>query len=126
MPSSIRSQDILWTRTGDPILVDKFNEKTGEIYLNNDYNKIQKASKNGIKNGLDLESRKAYNTTLSSAENEDKKQEIKNLYQKIKSLKENNTNPRLLKYLENELQFRIIRENFRPEDYSVDALTIEV
>ena len=126
MPSAIRTNDILWTRVGDPVLVDKTDEKTGEVYLENNFSKVQNAAKNGIKNGLSVTEREAYKATLSSVQNTNKKQEIQELYQKIKSLKEGNTDPRLLKYLENELQYKMIHENYTPANYGINPVTLDI
>ena len=126
MPSSISTNDILWTRTGDPVRVDKVNEQTGKVNLDRDFATIQETTKNGVKNGLSVPEREAYKSTLSGVQNPDKKEEIRELYQKIKSLKQGNTEPRLLKYLESELQFRIIRENYEPNDYEVNPVTLDI
>ncbi len=124
MSNTIRANDIIWTKSGDPVIVDKSNDTTGEVYLDNSYSRIRTSTKNGIKNGLTIPEREAYNSALSKVENTDKKQEIKELFDKIKSLKENNADIRLIKYLQNELQFRMIRENFVPADYGIDPVTI--
>ncbi len=55
MSSTIRTNDILWTRTGDPALVNGVNEKTNGVYLESDFKKVQNEAKNGIKNGLSIE-----------------------------------------------------------------------
>lgn len=126
MSNTIRTNDILWTRNGEPVLVNKTNEKTGDVHLDNNFPTVQESAKNGIKNGLSIADRESYKSTLSNVQNTNKKQEIQDLYQKIKGLKESNTNPRLLKYLESELQFRIIRENYKPDDYFVSPITLDI
>lgn len=126
MPTSIRPSDILWTRTGDPVLVKNINDKSGEVDLENNFSKIQENTKNGLKNGLTIEEREAYKTSLANVQSPDKKQEIRELHNKIKSLKEGNTNPRLLKYLENELQYRMIREDYTPDDFPIKPVTLDI
>jgi hypothetical protein len=126
MANSIKPNDILWTRTGDPVLVSNKNEQNGDVYLENKFSKVQEVAKDGLKNGLTIPEREAYKSTLSGVKNMDKKQEIQDLYQKIKSLKEGNTNPRLLKYLESELQYRMIRENYIPPDYGIKPVTLDI
>ncbi len=126
MPSAIRPNDILWTRNGDPTLVDKINENSGGVYLDDRFSRIQEESKNGIKNGLPVTEREAFKNTMSSLENSDKIKEIQDLFHKIKSLKESNTDPRLLKYLNSELQFRMVRENYKPEDFEIKPVTLDI
>lgn len=121
MTFSIAPNDIVWTRNGDPVRISEKNQKTGKLILDNNFTKIQDTTKLGIKNGLEPEQKESYNTTLSKIENsDDRYQEIRDLYNKIQTLKRGNTDPRLIKYLENELQFRMVREKFIPENYEVD------
>ena len=126
MSNSIKVNDILWSRTGDPILIKNIDTATGNVYTNTNFKETQAQAKNGIKNGLAVPEREIYQSTLSEIQSPDKKQEIISLFNKIKGLKEGNTDPRLLKYLENELQFRMLRENFKPEDYSQKPTSLDI
>lgn len=126
MASNIRPNDILWTRNGDPARVDKIDERTGDVVLDQDFKTIQNANTNGIKNGLTVSQRDAYKSVLTSAKNSDKKMEIQELYKKIRSLKEGNADQRVIKYLENELQFRIIRDSYVPDDFLVNPVTLDI
>ncbi|KAB8031969.1 hypothetical protein [Fluviispira multicolorata] len=126
MTLAIVPNDIVWTRNGDPIRVEKTNPKTGKIILDPDFEKIQDTAQTGIKNGLEPKLKDAYKTSLSDIEGEEKRQEIRDLYAKIESLKNGNTDQRVIKYLENELQYRIVREKFAPENFAVDPITLGI
>ncbi len=126
MANSIKPNDILWSRNGDPILVENINPQTGEVYTNNNFKKIQNQAKNGIKNGLNPIEREQYQSTLANVTSPDKKQEIINLFEKIKKLRGSNTDGKVLKYLENELQFRILRDNYKPDDYGIPKTSLEI
>ncbi|BBH52536.1 hypothetical protein [Fluviispira sanaruensis] len=126
MPLAIVPNDIVWTRKGDPTRVEKTDPQTGKIILDPNFEKVQENAKFGLRNGLEPNLKEAYMTTLSDNENEDKRQEIRDLYTKIESLKQANGNPRIIKYLENELQYRIVREKFAPENFAVDPITLGI
>lgn len=127
MAFTISPNDILWSRTGDPVRVAARNNKDGKIILDTNFENIQDVAKIGIKNCLEPEQKAAYNVHLSQIQNnEDRHQEIRDLYNKITELKHENTDPRVIKYLENELQFRIVREKFTPENFAVDAITLGI
>ena len=124
MASSIQTKDIVWTRNGDPMQVTGKSPETGKLYFENRFDVIQKESKQGVKNGLDPDSKEAVRSIISCVQNNDKHEEINQLYEKIKTLKGQNADPRLIKYLENELQFRIVRETYKPEDYAESPVVI--
>jgi hypothetical protein len=127
MAFTIAPNDILWNRNGDPVRIAERNDKNGKIILDTDFPKIQNTAKFGIKNGLEPEQKDAYATHLSGVENmDDRHQEIRDLYNKITKLKQGNTDPRVIKYLENELQYRIVREKFTPENFEVDPITLGI
>lgn len=127
MAFTISPNDILWSRSGDPVRITERNDKNGKIILDTDFSKIQDTAKFGIKNGLEPTQKAAYETNLSEIANrDDRRQEIRDLYDKITKLKQGNTDPRVIKYLENELQYRIVREKFTPESFEVDPLTLGI
>ena len=127
MAFTISPNDILWNRNGDPVRIADRNNKNGKIILDPDFSHVQETAKFGIKNALEPAQKEAYHLELSNVENpDDRHQEIRDLYNKITQLKHENTDPRVLKYLENELQFRIVREKFTPENFAVDALTLGI
>jgi hypothetical protein len=120
MPNAISPNDIIWTRAGDPIRVDKISPNSGGVVLDEDTSKIRDVTQNGIKNGLSVEERKAFHTVLSHTKNSDIHEEIRDLYKKIEDMKKSHVDPKLIKYLENELKFRIAQNQFKPEDYMED------
>ena len=127
MAFTISPNDILWTRNGDPVRIADRNNKNGKIILDSGFENIQEVAQFGIRNGLEPNQKEAYLTTLSRVENlDDKNQEIRDLYSKITKMKMANSDPRVIKYLENELQYRIVREKFTPENFEVDALTLGI
>lgn len=126
MTLAIVPNDIVWTRTGDPIRVNSTDPKTGKIILDPNFNTVQDIGVLGIKNGLDPIEKPAFKTSLTGIENEDKKQEIRDLLNHIEDLRAQNAEPRVIKYLENELQYRIVREKFAPENFSVEPITLGI
>ncbi len=127
MAFTISPNDILWSRTGDPVRIAARNPKDGKVILDTNFDNIQEVAKIGIKNGLEPAQKAAYNLNLSLIQNDDdRQQEIRDLYNRITQLKQENTDPRVIKYLENELQFRIVREKFTPENFAVDAITLGI
>ncbi|APJ03253.1 hypothetical protein [Silvanigrella aquatica] len=127
MAFTIAPNDILWTRNGDPVRIAERNDKNGKIILDSDFDNIQETAKFGIRNGLEPNQKEAYLTTLSNQDNQDdRQQEIRDLYNQITKMKHANADPRVIKYLENELQYRIVREKFTPENFEVDPLTLGV
>jgi len=127
MAFTISPNDILWNRNGDPVRIADRNNKNGKVILDPDFDHIQETAKFGIKNSLEPAQKEAYHLELSRVENpDDRHQEIRDLNNKITQLKQENTDPRVLKYLENELQFRIVREKFTPENFAVDPLTLGI
>ncbi len=127
MAFSISPNDVLWNRNGDPVRIAERNDKNGKIILDSNFSKIQDVSKFGIKNGLEPSQKDAYATNLSTIENmEDRHQEIRDLHSQIEKLKKGNTDPRVIKFLENELQYRIVREKFTPENFEVNPITLGI
>jgi hypothetical protein len=126
MSFSISQNDIIWSRTGDPVRVTKRDHQNGKVYLDGDFSAIQELASKGIRNGLEPEQREAYQLILSDIIAEDAKEEIQNLHHRIEDLKNQNVDSRFLKYLENELQYRMVREKFVPEDFGVDAIVLGV
>jgi hypothetical protein len=127
MAFTISPNDVLWNRNGDPVRIANRNDKNGKIVLDSDFSNIQETAKFGIKNGLEPSQKEAYSTHLSRVENmNDRHQEIRDLYSKIEKLKQENTDPRVIKYLENELQYRIVREKFAPENFEVNPITLGI
>ncbi len=127
MAFTISPNDVLWNRNGDPVRIAERNDKNGKIILDSNFSKIQDTAKFGIKNGLEPPQKEAYATHLSNVENmDDRHQEIRDLHNKIDKLKQSNTDPRVIKFLENELQYRIVREKFTPENFEVDPITLGI
>jgi hypothetical protein len=110
--------DVIYLRDGSPALVRNVNREAGEVVLDYDLRNVQKQAANGIKNGLDEQQRKAYESKLSEIKDDSKHEEIKNLYALIQFHKESKrVDPKVLHYLENELMHRMLRDNYVPENY---------
>jgi hypothetical protein len=122
---SVIKGDILFSRSGDPLLVAKKNMTTGGVLFDGNLAASQLRSKDGLKNGLDEEQSAKYSSTLDSVRTDDKKEMIRGLYEKIQDLKKNNADPRVIRYLNGELQYMMTRERFQPEIYEVDKLTLQ-
>ncbi len=124
--SAIRLHDTLWTPSGDPVSVTKVDSNAGTVSVNNDFSEIQKNVKFGVKNGLDEASRQTFSQTMAQVDNSDKQKAVNDLFEKIKKLKTDRADPRLLRYLNNELQYTITKERVLPVGYSMDAKNFEV
>jgi ribosomal protein S4 len=132
MAFTIAQNDILWSRTGEPVRIASRNDSTGKIILDKDFDKVQETAKFGIRNGLEPKQKEEYLANLSAIESKpnarrmtpDRRQEIRDLYHQIKKLKEERTDPRVIRYLENELQYRIVREKFAPEDLEIEPIML--
>lgn len=120
---AVISGDIIFSRGGKPVKVTSKNPDTGDVTLDKDFDNVQKESQFGIKNSLEKESKDAYKSVLSGIKNPEKITEIENLRSKLADLKKENVDPRLIRYLEGELQFRMTRERYTPENFEFDILT---
>jgi hypothetical protein len=117
--------DVIFLSTGRPAVVKNVDYESGTVELENDLAKIQKQSEKGIKNNLDEKQRSAYNVNLKSVEADSKKDEIQNLYELIQSYKESKRiDPKVLRYLENELMHRMLRDEHTPPNYQTDLRNI--
>ncbi|NBO37283.1 hypothetical protein EBU99_01735 [bacterium] len=117
----IMKGDVVFQRDGSPALVKNVDVESGKVLLDYELGNIQKASEKGVKNSLEERQRSAYNLTLRDVESADKKEEIQNLYDVIDNLKTSRrSDPKLIRYLENELMHRMHRENYTPPNYEVD------
>jgi hypothetical protein len=121
---SIYLGDILFTRDGRPTLVTSRNASTGEVTTNGDLKTIAKSAQLGIKNGLTPEQRQSFESVRYAAMSEDKKQEILDLRNRINSLKKSDGDRKVIRYLENELQHLIVREDYVPLDYTINERTL--
>jgi hypothetical protein len=117
--------DVLFSRGGEPLLVKKKNASTGDVEFEGTLANIQLQTKNGLKNGLNESQSAKYSSVLDEVRSEDKKEMIRGLYEKIQDLKKNNADPRIIRYLNGELQYMMTRERFQPETYEVDKLTLQ-
>jgi hypothetical protein len=117
--------DIIFLSSGRPAVVKNVDYESGTVELENDLTKIQKQSEKGIKNNLDENQRSAYNVNLKSVEADSKQDEIQNLYELIQSYKESKRiDPKVLRYLENELMHRMLRDEYTPPNYQTDLRNI--
>jgi hypothetical protein len=111
--------DIVFARGGKPSVVVGYDEKTEKANLEESMALAQEIGRNGIRNGVSLESRDAYNSVIEGVRNRNKKQEIEDLYTRIQEMKKAGADARLMRYLEGELQYRMSREDYQPVQVSV-------
>ncbi len=116
--------DIVFSRDGRPVEVTSKDARTGEVTLNNDLSEIQAQNLHGIKNGLGPDEKAAFKTILSEVSDSDKHIEIESLVRKIGELKKQNADPRMLRYLESELNFKMTKERYIPKDLLIDSHTL--
>jgi hypothetical protein len=121
---NINPGDVLFLRGGKPSVVKNKDETTGNILVDRELDSARTATPFGIKNGLAPEQREAYQTILSDVSDKDKHQEIETLYKQVEQFKKEKKDPRLVKYLENELHFRMVREKYYPQNYTTDPLSL--
>jgi hypothetical protein len=121
---TILKGDVVFTRTADPVLVKSKDAKSGNVTIDKDFVTVQRATEKGVVNGLRQEAKDAFKGVLDEVRDDDARQEIRALSAKIDELRKENADPRLIRYLKGELQFRMTRERWQPEDYQVDALSL--
>jgi hypothetical protein len=121
---SVLKNDVVFARSGMPQMITSKNETSGKVTFEADFEKIQKETVKGVKNGLPEATRSEFKEVLESAEDSDKRQEIRNLSSKIQDLKKDSKDPRLIRYLEGELGYRMNREKYTPEGYEVNPSAI--
>ena len=121
------ASDILWSRNGDPFILKGTDEETGNFIVDKNFNNVQQAAKNGIKNGLSPENRDAYNIQLEDRNIDDnqRKSLINDIHKKIKSMKQHGDDPNLIKYLESDLKYMIAQNNFTPENFSQNPISFD-
>lgn len=113
--------DVIFLRNGAPAVVKNVDHSSGKVVLEEDLSKVQKQTENGLKNNLDESQRASYNVHLKSVEGDSKQEEIRNLYETILFLKDSRqADPKVLRYLENELMHRMLRDDYTPPNYQVD------
>lgn len=117
----ITKGDVVFQRNGSPAVVKDIEQDSRKVVLDENIDSVQKAAARGLKNNLNEAQREAFNITLKDVENSDKQQEISELYETIENLRSGKkTDPKVLRYLENELMHRMHRENFVPQNYRHD------
>ncbi len=116
--------DIVFAKAGKPAVVIGYDEKTEKAYIDDNLDLVQDVGYNGVRNGFDSETRDAFNSVIDSVKNSDKRAEIEELNKKMDEMKAKGADPRLLRYLEGELQFRMSREKYQPVKVAVPAHTI--
>ncbi len=116
--------DIVFARAGKPSVVVGYDEQTERANLNDDLGLVQEIAANGVRNGIELESRDSYNSIIDGIRNKDKRKEIEELYKKISEMRARGADPRMMRYLEGELQYRMSREKYQPPQVSVPEHSI--
>lgn len=116
--------DIVFARGGKPAVVVGYDDKTDKANLDDNILLAQEQGHNGVRNGFDSDSRAAYNSVIDGVRNPNKHKEIDDLYKRINELRSAGADPRLLRYLQGELQFRMSREQYQPVQVTVPDYTI--
>jgi hypothetical protein len=121
---TILKGDVIFARGGDPVRITSKDKATGNVTYEKKLETVQDATQFGVKNGLSAPQREAFQTVLSEVENDDARTEIETLAKKIDEMKKEGGDPRLIRYLKGELQFRMTRDRIQPEDFQVDELSL--
>ena len=121
---TILKGDVIFARAGDPNLVRSKDPRTGNVVVEKDFDTVQKTTEIGVVNGMRTETKDAFRSVLAEVENDDAREGIRRLSDRIQELRKENADPRLIRYLKGELQFRMTRERFQPENYETDPLTL--
>lgn len=116
--------DIVFTRDGRPVIVKGKDPKTGNVSIEPSLSEVAEASQNGIKNGLNESERAAWSAILSEVKDTDQRKEIDALHSKIETLKKENKDARVIRYLQSELQHKMMRARYQPENVAVDPATL--
>lgn len=121
----IEKGDVVFLKNGTPALVKEVKQDGGRAILDENLSEVQKRTERGIKNYLSESQRASYNVTIKSIESEDKREEIEGLHEVVQNLRSNRrTDPKVLKYLENELMHLMLREKYTPKNYEVNMDTL--
>jgi len=116
--------DVVFARGGEPVIIASKNPRSGQVTTDRNFSRVQDATETGVKNGLAEAQKEAFNTVLSEVRDDDARQEIDKLSAKVAEMRKDGTDPRLLRYLRGELQFRMTKERYEPVGYQVDELTL--
>lgn len=117
--------DIIFLRNGTPAVVKNVDKSSGQVVLESEMSKVQQQAENGVKNSLDENQRESYNTNLSKIRDDSKQDEIQNLYELIQSHRQSKQiDPKVLRYLENELMHRMLRDDYTPPNFQVDLKNV--
>lgn len=118
--------DVIFNRNGHPVLVRDQNPKTGEVFLDGDKEKVRNEVRHGIIRGLESASRTQLQDILDETGDSDSVNAgIDSLHARIKELKAASADPRLVKYLEAELQHRMAQAQYTPRDYGFDRFVLK-
>lgn len=119
----IQPGDVIFDRTGRPVVITSRNGKTAEVTIDSEINKVAEHARFGIKNGLSPEQRDSYEASREQSLSANKREEIGKLRERIRSMRESGGDRLVIRYLENELQHLIVREDHVPNDYYLDEHT---
>lgn len=117
--------DVVFSRLGQPILVQDRNKETGFVKTDSSFSAVQDHARKGIRNGLTPQEREGYISSLNSIEDFDKIKEINNLYSKIKSMEsDSSSDKRVLQYLKSDLAHRMAKEKYQPPHIEIDPVIL--
>lgn len=121
---TILKGDVVFARGGEPVRIASKDKATGNVTYERDFGRVQEATRLGVKNGLSAEQGEAFRTVLTEVRDADAKAEIDKLAARVEQLRKEGADPRLLRYLKGELQFRMTSERHQPQGYEVDEMTL--
>jgi len=121
----LTSGDVIFLGNGAPAVVAQVDRNSGSIVLERERAKVQEQVENGLKNHLDDSQRSFLNVSINSVKDDSTSKEIQNLYDLIQNYKESKkVDPKVLRYLENELMHRMHRDGHIPANFKVDLRNV--
>jgi ABC-type transport system substrate-binding protein len=112
--------DAVFTRSGDPGVVQNRDQETGNLKVETHLPNVQKMMRHGYINGLPNANRVQLNEILDAAkESKDPAERVQILQNKLTELDEDPRNHMLAQYVRSEMLHIMNTHNIRPTSYSV-------
>lgn len=117
--------DVLFNRDGRPVIIKSQDHQTGQVTLEKDNAAVRNEARHSILNGLPPATKTELHETLDAVAKEGSEIAlIDSLYSRIKEMKAAGADPRLIRYLEAELQHRMVQAQYAPHDFAFDKFVV--
>lgn len=121
---SFRVGDAVFGVNGIPGVVKSQDKVTGDVEVDVERSEVEKVHKHGYINGLSQNERKNFFSHLEEVENiEDQHKKIEAMRDKIKELKQDPKQIKMVRYLESQLYHFMSSSNISPRMYTMETPT---